>query len=206
MVFTNISTPSHSLTLIRYVPEFPRCQLSNGASHNILASVLAKLQAAIKMVFTIESLLTLKTDISTPSHSLTPIRHLSNSTSYVLLVSVPAELPAAMELVFTGEFLLTSKTDISMTSYLLVPVRHVPESPRCQPSNGASHILLASLSAELQTAMELAFTVEFLLTLKTDISKPRCSPTPIRHVPESPQCQLSNATSHVLLASVSGKL
>ncbi|RPB02815.1 hypothetical protein L873DRAFT_1874029 [Choiromyces venosus 120613-1] len=143
-----------------------------------------------------------------------PVRHVpespqcqhSNGTSHVLLASVPAELQAAIGMVFTCKFLLTSKTDISTPSYSLTPVRHVPESPQCQPFNGASHILLASLSTELQAAMELAFTGKFMLALKTDISKPRCSPKPIRHVPESPRCQLSNATSHVLLASVPRKL
>ncbi|RPA91314.1 hypothetical protein L873DRAFT_1794931 [Choiromyces venosus 120613-1] len=109
-------------------------------------------------------------------------------------------------MVFTGEFLLTLKTVISMLSHLFAPIRNVPESPRCQLSNDASHILLASRSAELQAAMELSFIGKFLLTLKTDISKPRCSPMPIRHVPESPRCQLLNAASHILLASVPGKL
>ncbi|RPA97063.1 hypothetical protein L873DRAFT_1791234 [Choiromyces venosus 120613-1] len=107
-----------------------------------------------------------------------------------------------MEMVFTGKSLLTLKTDISTLSHSLAPIRHVPESPQCQTSDGASHILLASCSAELPAVMELAFIGELLLTLKTDISKPRCLPMPIRYVPESPRCQPSNAASHVLLASV----
>ncbi|RPA91814.1 hypothetical protein L873DRAFT_1794655 [Choiromyces venosus 120613-1] len=148
--------PHNSPTPIRYVPESPRCQLSNGAFHILLASLFTKLQATMEPVFTSEFLLSLKPDISTLSHSLSPIRH-------------------------------------------------VPEFPRCQLSNGASHILLASHFAELQAAIQLAFTGEFLLTLKTVISKPRCSTMPIRHIPESPQCQLSNAASPVLLASVPGK-
>ncbi|RPA90014.1 hypothetical protein L873DRAFT_1795747 [Choiromyces venosus 120613-1] len=160
------------------------------------------------MVFTSKSLLTSKTDISTPSSLLAPGRHvpessrcqLSNGPSHALLAAVPTELQAAMKIVFTRESLLTLKTDISMLSHSPVPVRHVLESPRCQPSNGASHILLASLTAELQAAMELSFTCEFGLTLKTDISKLRCSPMPIRHVPEFPRCQPSNAAFQVLPA------
>ncbi|RPA94766.1 hypothetical protein L873DRAFT_1792687 [Choiromyces venosus 120613-1] len=168
----------------------------------------------MQMVFTSKLLLTLKADISMLSHSLASTRHvsesprcqLSNGDSHVLLASVPAELQATIEMVFTGESLLTSKTDISTPSDSTTPVRHVPESPRCLPSNGASYILLASLSNELQAAMELAFTGESLLTLKIDISTLSHSLAPIRHVPESPQCQLSNGASHVPLASVPGKL
>ncbi|RPA92061.1 hypothetical protein L873DRAFT_1794523 [Choiromyces venosus 120613-1] len=111
-----------------------------------------------------------------------------------------------MEMVFTGEFLLMLKTDISTLSHSLTPVRYVPESPRCQPSNGASHILLASVSAELQATMELVFTGEFLLTLKTDISTPSYSLAPVRHVLESPRSQLSNRGSHGLLALVPAEL
>ncbi|RPB02241.1 hypothetical protein L873DRAFT_1787949 [Choiromyces venosus 120613-1] len=211
---TDISMISHSLMHVRHVPESPQCQLSNGTSHVLLISVPTKLQAAMGMVFTSKFLLTLKTNISTLSHSLMPVRNvpespqcqLSNGISHVLLASVPGEIQAAMKMVFTSESLLTLKADISTLSYSIMPVRYVPEFSRCQPSNGASHNMLALLSAELQAAMELAFTSEFLLTLKTDISKPRCSPMPIRHVPESPRCQLSNATSHILLASVPGKL
>ncbi|RPA98161.1 hypothetical protein L873DRAFT_1790494 [Choiromyces venosus 120613-1] len=103
-------------------------------------------------------------------------------------------------MVFTSKFLLTLKTDISTPRHLLMPVRCVSESSRCQPSNSTSHNLLASVSAKLQAAIKMVFTGEFLLTLKTDISML------IRHVPESPQCQLSNTTSHVLLISVPGKL
>ncbi|RPA95734.1 hypothetical protein L873DRAFT_1812517 [Choiromyces venosus 120613-1] len=237
---TDISTPSHSLTPVRYVLESPRCQLSNGVSHVLLASVPAELQAALEMVFTGEFLLTLKTDISTPSHLLAP---LCNGTSPILLASVPAELQAALEIVFTGEFLLNLKTDISTPSHSVAPIRHpsngaspillasVPAelqaameivftsefllnlktdsstpshslAPVRYLSNGVSHVLLASVPAELQAALEIVFTGEFLLTLKTDISTPSHSLAPIRHVPESPRCQLSNGASHVLLASV----
>ncbi|RPB04912.1 hypothetical protein L873DRAFT_1786075 [Choiromyces venosus 120613-1] len=109
-------------------------------------------------------------------------------------------------MVFIGESLLTLKTDISMPSHSLAPVSHVPDSPRCQLSNGASHVLLASVSAELLATIEMVFTSEFLLTLKTDIWAPSHSPAPIRHVPESPRCQLSNGTSHILLASIFAEL
>ncbi|RPA88344.1 hypothetical protein L873DRAFT_1824626 [Choiromyces venosus 120613-1] len=182
---TDSSTPSHSLAPITHVLEPPRCQLSNGGCHVLLASVPAELHAALEIVFTSEFLLTLKTDISTPSHSLAPIRHLSNGVSHVLLASVSAELQAVMELVFTGKPLLNLKTDSSTPSYSLVPVRYVLDSPRCQPSNGVSHILLASVPTELQAVMELVFNGEFPLTLKTDISTPSHSLAPIRHVPES---------------------
>ncbi|RPA95044.1 hypothetical protein L873DRAFT_1934092 [Choiromyces venosus 120613-1] len=199
---------------VRHVPESPRCQLSNGTFYDLLASVPAELLATIEMVFTGEFLLTLKTDISTSSHSLMPAKYVpefpqcqhSNGASHGLLVSVRAGLQAAMQMVFTGEFLPTLKTDISTPSNSPAPIRHVPESPRCQPSNGTSHILLASVSAELQAAIEMVFTSKFLLSLKTDISTSSYLLTPVRHVPESPQCQLSNATSHVLLASVSAEL
>ncbi|RPB04563.1 hypothetical protein L873DRAFT_1786340 [Choiromyces venosus 120613-1] len=165
---SDISTPSHSPAPAKYVTESPRCQLSNGASPVLLASVPARLQAA--------------------SHLLAPIRYvpefprcyLSNGTCHILRASRSAELPAAMQLAFISEFLLTLKTDISTLSHSLAPIRHVPESPRCQLSNGASHILLASCSAELQAAMQLAFIGEFLLTLKTDISTLSHSPAPIR--------------------------
>ncbi|RPB01881.1 hypothetical protein L873DRAFT_1803185, partial [Choiromyces venosus 120613-1] len=136
-----------------------------------------------------------------PSHSLAPIRHLSNGGSPGLLASVPADLQAAMGMVFTSEFLLNLKTDSSTPSHSLTPVRYVLESPRCQLSNGASHVLLASVPAALQAALEMVFTGEFLLTLKTDILTPSHSLAPIRHVPESPRCQLSNGGSHGLLAS-----
>ncbi|RPB05539.1 hypothetical protein L873DRAFT_1785709 [Choiromyces venosus 120613-1] len=186
--------PSHSLMPVRYVPESPRFQLSNGASYNLLASVPAKLQATMIMTFTSKSLLILKTDISTPRCLLTPIRHVpefprcrpSNSTFYVLLASVSAELQAAIQLVFTGESLLTLKTDISTSRCLLTPIRHVPESPRCRLSNGTSYVLLTSVSTKLQSAMQLLFTGESLLTLMTDISTSRCSLAPVRHVPEFP--------------------
>ncbi|RPA88867.1 hypothetical protein L873DRAFT_782631 [Choiromyces venosus 120613-1] len=55
-----------------------------------------------------------------------------------------------MELVFTGKLLLNLNTDSSTPSYSLAPVRYVLESPRCQLSNGVSHILLASVPTELQ--------------------------------------------------------
>ncbi|RPA91094.1 hypothetical protein L873DRAFT_1795110 [Choiromyces venosus 120613-1] len=109
-------------------------------------------------------------------------------------------------MVFTGEFLPSLKTDISTSTHLLMPIRYVSRSPSCQPSNGISHTLLASVSAKLPATIELVFTGKFLLTLKTDISMPRCSLMPIRYVPKSPQCQPSNAPSHILLASVPGKL
>ncbi|RPA90396.1 hypothetical protein L873DRAFT_1795509 [Choiromyces venosus 120613-1] len=112
--------PGHSLAPIGHVPQFPRCQLSNGASH-------------------------------------------------IALASVPAKLETAMEIVFTGEFLLMWKTDILMARHSLAPVRHVSQSCRCQHSNRASHNLLVLASAELPAAMEVIFTGEFLLTLKTDI-------------------------------------
>ncbi|RPA91940.1 hypothetical protein L873DRAFT_1818568 [Choiromyces venosus 120613-1] len=203
---TDSSMPSYSLAPVRYVLESPRCQLSNGASHVLLASVPAELQAAMEMVFTGEFLLNLKTDSSTPSHSLTPVRHLSNGGSHGLLASVPTELQAVMELVFTDKFLLNLKTDSSTPSHSLAPVRYVLESPRCQLSNGVSHGLLASVPAELQAVMELVFTGKFLLNLKTDSSTPSHSLAPVRHVPESPRCQLSNGGFHVLLASVPAEL
>ncbi|RPA90003.1 hypothetical protein L873DRAFT_1882032 [Choiromyces venosus 120613-1] len=190
---TDISMPSNSPASIGYVPEFPRCQLSNRASHIHLASVSAELQAAIKIVFTGEFLLTLQTDISIPSHLLAPIRHVPESPRMPAFQQEIPRPPGISPRQATG-------------CYKNGLYQHVPESPRCQLSNGVSHILLASCSAELQAAMELTFIGKFLLTLKTDISKPRCLPMPIRHVLESPQCQLSNATSHVLLASVPGKL
>ncbi|RPA92584.1 hypothetical protein L873DRAFT_1794150 [Choiromyces venosus 120613-1] len=148
----------------------------------------------MEMVFTGEFPLTLKTDISMPRDSPIPIRYiseshqcrLSNDASQILLASVSAKLHAAIKMLFPGKFPLSSKTDISMPSHSLTPTKYVPEYPRCQPSNSAFHNLLALSSAELQAAMELAFIGEFLLSLKTDISKPRCSPMPIRHVPESP--------------------
>ncbi|RPA99011.1 hypothetical protein L873DRAFT_1910844 [Choiromyces venosus 120613-1] len=191
---TDSSTPSHSLTPVRYVLEFPRCQLSNGVSHVLLASVPIELQAVMELDFNGEFLLTLKTDLSTLSHSLMLIRHVlesprcrrSNGASHILLASVSAELQAAMELVFTVEPLLTLKIDISMPSYSLASVRYVLDSPRCQPSNGTSHSLLASVPTELQAVMELVFTGEFLLSLKTDSSMTSHSLTPVRHVPESP--------------------
>ncbi|RPB03826.1 hypothetical protein L873DRAFT_1786798 [Choiromyces venosus 120613-1] len=149
-----------------------------------------------------------------PRHSVTPIRYvsesarcqLSNGASHILLASVPAELQATIEMVFTGEFLLSLKTDISMPRDSLMPIRHVSESPRCQPSNGATHNLLALVSAELQATMELVFTGKFLLSLKTDISMPRCLLASIRHVLGSPRCQHSNGTSHVLLTLVPAEL
>ncbi|RPA94767.1 hypothetical protein L873DRAFT_1792688 [Choiromyces venosus 120613-1] len=161
--------PRHLVTPIRCVSESPRCQHSNGASHILLASVPAELQAIIKMVFIGEFLLNLKADISMPRHSLTPVRcvsesprcQLSNNASHNLLASGPMELQAAIEMVFTGEFLQTLKADISTPSHSLTPAdisslsqslappRHVPESPRCQLSNGTSHVLLASVPAEL---------------------------------------------------------
>ncbi|RPB00465.1 hypothetical protein L873DRAFT_1805338 [Choiromyces venosus 120613-1] len=129
--------PRHLLMPVRHVSESSRCQLSNGTSSILLASVSAKLQATMQMVFTSKFLQDLKTDSSTPSHSLTPVRYVlesprcqpSNGVSHVLLASVPAELQAALEMVFTGEFLLTLKTDISMPSHLLMPIRYVPKSP-----------------------------------------------------------------------------
>ncbi|RPB00181.1 hypothetical protein L873DRAFT_1805628 [Choiromyces venosus 120613-1] len=129
-----------------------------------------------------------------PRHSLMPVRHVSESSrcqhsncaSPILLASVPTELQAAMEMVFTGKFLLNLKTDSSTPSYSLAPVRYVLESTRCQLSNGASHILLASVPTELQAVMELVFTGEFLLILKTDSLTPSHSLAPIRYVPESP--------------------
>ncbi|RPB02130.1 hypothetical protein L873DRAFT_1802570 [Choiromyces venosus 120613-1] len=183
---TDSSTPSHSLAPIRYVLESPRCQLSNDGSHVLLASVPAELHAAFEMVFTGEFLLTLKTDILTPSHLLAPIRHTSNSGSHGLLVSVPTKLQAIMELVFTDKFLLNLKTDSSTPSYSLTPVRYILEFPRCQLSNGVSHVLLASVPVKLQAVMELVFTGEFLLNLKTDSSTPSHSLVPVRHVLESP--------------------
>ncbi|RPA92258.1 hypothetical protein L873DRAFT_1794343 [Choiromyces venosus 120613-1] len=189
---TDISMPNHSLMPVRHVPESSRCQPSNGTFYVLLASVPAKLQAAMKIVFPSEFLLNLKTDISTSSDSTMTIRY----------ASVPTELQAAIEMVFTSEFLLNLKTNISMPNYSLTPVRHVPESPRCQLSNSASHVLLASVPAELQAAMKMIFTSEFLLTLKTDISTPSDSPTHIRHVPDSSRCWPSNGASHALLASV----
>ncbi|RPB03825.1 hypothetical protein L873DRAFT_1856717 [Choiromyces venosus 120613-1] len=197
--------PSNSLMSIKHVPQFPRCQLSNGTSHVLLAPVSAELQATLEMVFTGEFLQTLKTDISTPSHSLMPIRHvpesprcqLSNGTFHILLAPVSAELQATLEMVFTGKFLLTLKTDISTSSHSLAPIRHVPESPRCQLSNATSHALLASVPVELQAAMEMFFT---------NISTLSHSLTPIRYVLESPRCQLSNGASHILLVSCSAEL
>ncbi|RPA95675.1 hypothetical protein L873DRAFT_1812435 [Choiromyces venosus 120613-1] len=195
---TDSSTPSHSLAPIIYVLESPRCQLSNGGSHVLLASVPVELHAALEMVFTGEFLLTSKTDISTPSHLLTPIRHLSNGHSHGLLASVPTELQAVMELVFTNEFLLNLKTDSPTPSHPLAPARYVLESPRCQLSNGVSHVLLASVPVELQAVMELVFTGKLLLNLKTDSSMPSHSLAPVRH--------RSNGVSHVLLALVPAKL
>ncbi|RPB04409.1 hypothetical protein L873DRAFT_1786228 [Choiromyces venosus 120613-1] len=179
--------PSNLPMPIRLVPEFPQCQLSNSTSHIYLTSVSTELQAAIQMVFTSEFLLTLKTDISMPSHSLVPVRHvpespqcqLSNATSLILLASVPTELLAAIEIVFTSKFLLSSKTDILTSSHLLAPVKHVPEFPQCQLSNCASHVLLASVPTRLQAAMQIVFTSKFLLSLKTDISMLSYSPIPI---------------------------
>ncbi|RPA89700.1 hypothetical protein L873DRAFT_1795939 [Choiromyces venosus 120613-1] len=131
---------------IRHVLESPQCQHSNSDSHVLLASDSAKLEAAMKMLFTRKSLLTLKTNILTPRCSPGPIRHVlefpqcqpSNTMLHILLVSVPAELQAATEMVFTSEFLLNLKTDISTPRHSLVPIRHVPESPQCQYSNAAS--------------------------------------------------------------------
>ncbi|RPA93396.1 hypothetical protein L873DRAFT_1793682 [Choiromyces venosus 120613-1] len=168
----------------------------------------------MEMVLTGKVLLTLKTDITTPSHLLMPLRYVldssrcqhSNGGSHVFLASVPAELQAAIEMVFTGKFLPILKTDISTPSHSLVPARHGLDSPQYLLSNGASHVLLASVSAELQAAIVMVFTGEFLLTLKTDIPIPRHSLTPVRHISESPRCQPSNGASHNLLASVSGKL
>ncbi|RPA90100.1 hypothetical protein L873DRAFT_1795686 [Choiromyces venosus 120613-1] len=152
---TDNSTCNHSLMPIRHVRNSSQCQPSNGVSHALLASVPAELQAAMKIVFTGKSLLSLRTDTLTLSHSLMPIRHvpefprcqLSNGTSHAILASVPTELQAAMKIVFTGESLLTLKSDILMLSYSIAPLRHVPETPRCQRSNGASHILQALLPA-----------------------------------------------------------
>ncbi|RPA95659.1 hypothetical protein L873DRAFT_1792152 [Choiromyces venosus 120613-1] len=168
----------------------------------------------MEIVFTGESLLSLKTDISMPSYSHIPIRLVpdsprcqpSNGTSHVLLASVPAELQASMELVFASEFLLSSKTDILMPMYSLMPTKHVPESPRCQPSNGTCHVLLASVPIRLHAAMQMVFISKFLLTLKMNITMLSHSLTPIRHVLESPQCQHSNSSSHTLLASCSDEL
>ncbi|RPA96365.1 hypothetical protein L873DRAFT_1791698 [Choiromyces venosus 120613-1] len=128
-----------------------------------------------------------------PRHSLMPIRYVSefprcqpsNGASYVLLAAVSAKLQAAMEMVFTSKSLLHLKTDISMPSDSPMPVRHVPESPQCQPSNGAYHALLASVPTELQATIKMVFTGEFLLNSKTDISMPSHSLAPVRHVPES---------------------
>ncbi|RPA94249.1 hypothetical protein L873DRAFT_1793103 [Choiromyces venosus 120613-1] len=113
----------------------------------------------------------------------------SNGASHILLASVPVELPATMEMVFTREFLLGLKTESLTLSHSLTPVRYVPESPRCQLSNGASHGLLASVPAELQAAMEMVFTSEFVLTLKTDNLTLSHLLARIRHVLESPRCQ-----------------
>ncbi|RPA98269.1 hypothetical protein L873DRAFT_1790415 [Choiromyces venosus 120613-1] len=129
--------PRHSAMPVRRVSESSRCQPSNGASHVLLTSVPAELQAAMEMVFTGEFLLNLKTDISTPSHSLTPVRHvlespqclLPNGVSHALLASAPTELQAAMEMVFTGKPLQCLKTDISMPNHSLASIRHVPEAP-----------------------------------------------------------------------------
>ncbi|RPA96082.1 hypothetical protein L873DRAFT_1791843 [Choiromyces venosus 120613-1] len=81
-----------------------------------------------------------------------------------------------------------------------MPVRYVPESPRFQLSNAASYVLLASVLTELQATMKIGSTSKFLLNLKIDILMPRHLLAPVRYIPESPQCQLSNATSHILLA------
>ncbi|RPA92062.1 hypothetical protein L873DRAFT_1794524 [Choiromyces venosus 120613-1] len=156
---------------VRCVSESSRCQPSNCASHILLASVPTELQAAIEMVFTSKFLLTLKTDSSTPSHSLAPVKHVpesprcrpSHSIFQVLLAAVPAELQAAIKMVFTGEFLLNLKTDISMPSHSFMPIRHVLDFPRCRLSNGTFHILLATISTKLQAAMELIFTGKPLL-------------------------------------------
>ncbi|RPA94400.1 hypothetical protein L873DRAFT_1814398 [Choiromyces venosus 120613-1] len=121
--------PRHSLMPVTRVSESSRCQLSNSTSPILLASVPAELQAAMEIVFTSEFLLNLKTDSSTPSHSLAPVRYLSNGISHVLLASVSTELHATLEMVFTSEFLLTLKTDISTPSHSLAPIRHVPEFP-----------------------------------------------------------------------------
>ncbi|RPA91095.1 hypothetical protein L873DRAFT_1795111 [Choiromyces venosus 120613-1] len=153
-------------------------------------------------------------DISTLRHSLTPVRHVletpqcqrSNCASHILLASVHAELLVSIHMVFTGEFLLNLKTGISTPRLLFMPVRCVSESPRCQLSNSTSHILLAFVSTELQAAMEMVITGEFLLTLKTDISTPRHLLTPVRHVPESSRCQHSNGVSHILLVPVTAKV
>ncbi|RPA95800.1 hypothetical protein L873DRAFT_1792041 [Choiromyces venosus 120613-1] len=199
---------------VRHVSQSARCQLSHSASYNLLASVPVELHAAIKLVFTGELLLTLKTDISIPGCLLTPIRHylesplcyLSNAAFQVLLTSVPTELQAAIEMVFTGKFLLILRIDISTLNHSLGPVRYVPKSPQCQLCNDTSHVLLASAPAKLQASVEMVFTVEFLLNLKIDILMPRYSLAPVRHVSESPRCQRSNGASHNLLASVSTDL
>ncbi|RPA96863.1 hypothetical protein L873DRAFT_1922957 [Choiromyces venosus 120613-1] len=146
------------------------------------------------MVFTGKVLLTLKTDILMSSHSLMPVRYvpesprckLSNSASHILLVVVSTELQVTIKIVFTSKFLLTLKTDISMPKHSLIPIRGVSESPGCQLSNGTCHILLASVPAKLQAAMELVFTSKFLLSLKIDILMPRHLLVPVRYVPESP--------------------
>ncbi|RPB04902.1 hypothetical protein L873DRAFT_1922523 [Choiromyces venosus 120613-1] len=146
----------------------------------------------MEIVFTGKFLLTLKTDISMPRHSLMPVGHVSessrcqlfNGTSHVLLASVPTELQAAIKMVFTGEFLLSLKTDNLMPSHLLAPIRHVLEYSQCQLSNGTSHVLLVSVSAELQAAMKMVFTGKLLLNLKTNISTPSHLLMPIRHVME----------------------
>ncbi|RPB05331.1 hypothetical protein L873DRAFT_1909594 [Choiromyces venosus 120613-1] len=147
-------------TFQQHLPHYPG--LSNGASHILLASVPAKLQAAMEMVFTSEFLLSLKTDLSMARYSLMPIRHVpeslqcqpSNATSHVLLMAVTAELQATMQIVFAGKFLLILKTDISTPRHLLMPIRYAPGSTRCQRSNDTSHILLALVSTELQAAMK----------------------------------------------------
>ncbi|RPA96290.1 hypothetical protein L873DRAFT_1791741 [Choiromyces venosus 120613-1] len=149
-----------------------------------------------------------------PSHLLMPMRHVpeflhcqpSNITSYMLLVAVPNKLHATLEIVLTCEFLLNLKTDILTLRHLLIPVRYVSEFPYCQLSNNTSHILQASVHAELQAAMQIVFTGEFLLTLKTDISTPRHLLMSIRHHLESPQCQPSSNTPCNLLAMVPAAL
>ncbi|RPB02795.1 hypothetical protein L873DRAFT_1787478 [Choiromyces venosus 120613-1] len=179
--------PRHSLVPNRLVPESPRCQHSNSTFYALLASVTTKLQAAIHVL-----------ESSRCQHS--------NVAFHIFLASVATELQAAIEMLFNGKFLVILKTDISTPRDWLMPIRYVPESPQYQHSNVTSYILLASVPAELQAAIKIFFTGNFLQILKTDISTPRDSLIPIRYVPESPRCQYSNVTCHILLASVSAEL